>query len=426
MCIVPARDAERMNQLEETPNESGMSAPSFESEARAAFGRFRGALAGLFAALPSGVRTATDVQRAFNVDSKTGWRLHRIGTSLDPLAVGVHLPGKTLIDRALRAAEKHGVAKPIIDAVDSAFAEIEGLIEKYAGDRTTFDSMVSAFATDPADQVDLHHRRAAFRANSHLLGVQSRASILTHILHPNAQDPKKSDLVLLSGSYDKRLLRADARFDSVKVDTYAGRDPSGDVPEPLGDHPSGFLPQFSSGPSPIQSYSTRGRGHAEYAAGGTAVGIPSSTTRIFGNMVRGVGPPDEEGHSGYHRMAASVVNPAELVFMNVLMHRRIFDRRPVSTFILMGKQVDISADPRDYPPSWHLPVRNPAEFIGSGLAAVHTPELPRYTELVTWTLGKVGWDPDVFDVYRIRVEYPVLYSHLIVEFELLPPSARTA
>jgi hypothetical protein len=45
-------------------------------------------------------------------------------------------------------------------------------------------------------------------------------------------------------------------------------------------------------------------------------------------------------------------------------------------------------------------------------------------ELCRYAFERLGWDAERFDVYRCRVEYPVLPSTVVMQFEL--PAAPEA
>ena len=47
-----------------------------------------------------------------------------------------------------------------------------------------------------------------------------------------------------------------------------------------------------------------------------------------------------------------------------------------------------------------------------------TPDVPRYPELVRYALDRAGFDAEKFDVYRCRVEYPVMPSTVALTWEL--------
>ena len=44
--------------------------------------------------------------------------------------------------------------------------------------------------------------------------------------------------------------------------------------------------------------------------------------------------------------------------------------------------------------------------------------MPRYDEMRSFVFERLGWDHAEFDVYRLRVEYPILSTALALSFKL--------
>ena len=60
-------------------------------------------------------------------------------------------------------------------------------------------------------------------------------------------------------------------------------------------------------------------------------------------------------------------------------------------------------------------------YLGQGLSVLPTREVPRYVELARYATDRLGWDADRFDVYRCRIEYPVMPSTVVLRFDLPEP-----
>lgn len=57
-----------------------------------------------------------------------------------------------------------------------------------------------------------------------------------------------------------------------------------------------------------------------------------------------------------------------------------------------------------------LCVEETVTYRGSGASVLNIPEMPRYREAVEYAMGRMGWNLEDYDVYRCRVEYPVVQS----------------
>lgn len=392
----------------------------FEDETRDVLVRLRGALFGLISALPGDVRRAADLSRALDVDTKTSWRLFKIASSTDPLGAGIHVPGRASIKRALKTAERRQVPAEKIGAVADAFDAFEDLVRRVAGDRTTFGTMVSAISDGDDGQTDLTHRRAAFRANSHIWGVQSRAQLVTHILHPSVAKPELFDVGVLQGSFDLRRLRRDATWPIANLSSR--HDKGGAVtsaPRPLDESaPTGFLWRFCDQPSAPLRVGGQAAGYANVELLGDRVGIPSESTYLFGHVMRELVPWYRTEQDTHVRTRASTRTPTELLVFDVLVHHDTFGKVETETSLLS----DVTRDQRVTDPQkceqHRLPTRDEAVYLGQGISLLHAPELPRYTEALEWSLERLGWDPESFHAFRCRAVYPVLPSSVVVEFPL--------
>jgi hypothetical protein len=67
-----------------------------------------------------------------------------------------------------------------------------------------------------------------------------------------------------------------------------------------------------------------------------------------------------------------------------------------------------------------LPFHERITRVDGGAAAAYLRESPRYLELLRAVTEQVGWTLDEFDVYRVRIEYPLLYTALLLTFDLVP------
>lgn len=65
-----------------------------------------------------------------------------------------------------------------------------------------------------------------------------------------------------------------------------------------------------------------------------------------------------------------------------------------------------------------LRINETVTHLGRGLHDMHTPDVPRYGEMLRYTFDRLGWDPKRFDVFRCRVHYPVMHSVVSMRFDL--------
>lgn len=426
------------------PNNQSEYRTEFETAARLALVQLRGALADMLNATPDeagngpkskrqkservgggGIRRAVDIERSLKVDRTTSWRLHKIATAGDPLSVGIHIPGPTSMQRVLKQAAGRLVPQERIEAVRVAYQGVDDIITRYAGDRATFDSIVSGFADDEANQVDLSHRRAAFRGQSHIWGVQARVRMATYIFYPNARKPMYVDGAMLHGYYDLRWLRAGASLTmtSIGVARDQGEDTTA-VVEQLGTNNSriGLLDEFSDDPPPPMQLYDRKDGIVSFELIGNEIGLPASSTCLFGHLAHTAMPSHRTELDRHLRPIVVNKLPAEVMIFNTLLHTGTFGELPASSFLMSElNRIGIPLADAESRRLYELPMKERVIYAGEGIGALHTTELPRYSELLAWVMKRIGMDPNDFQAYHFRAEYPPVPSSVAIEFPLPEP-----
>lgn len=395
--------------------------PTFRTDTIAVMTRLRSALAELVGAVP-GVRKASHMQHALELDPKLAWRIYRIAHAGDILAAGSKVPGPSSMKRFLEAAMNHGVSDRIIDKVQGVYGEFQELVKRHADDRGSFDTLVNGFAQGGA-QIDVADRRAAYRANSNIYGIQARVHLACSMWYPSVNRPDRADAVALRGYIDLRRLRRDASWTVAKLqaiddegnivplNTYRALD--GDE---LASAPS-LLREFGTWPMPdLKTVQTKS-GFVNVDLVGERVGKTSAITCFFGDAVPEMSPRFKDEHDHVLASCAMVRTPVETIVHDVLVHEDLFGEAEPRFYVLSDHSGEIMSD-LDSRTTDILPIHETIEYLGKGPDVLETPDVPRYPEMARHVMEKMGWDGDRFDVYRCRVEYPVMPSSVIVEFEL--------
>jgi hypothetical protein len=104
--------------------------------------------------------------------------------------------------------------------------------------------------------------------------------------------------------------------------------------------------------------------------------------------------------------------PAEVLVLDVLVHRDLFaDGGAFKTDLygdLFGGGPALRYEEADL-----LPLHEPLQRLGTGPEAARTPDIPRYHEMLRYSLDRAGWDGDRFDVYRLRMQYPPIPTTVV-------------
>jgi hypothetical protein len=399
---------------------------AFEEHARRTIHGVRSAVGKLIEALPCDAAQPRDLARALGIDKTLAWKFSRLIRVADPFAAANHVPGSAGIQIFLDAARRGSVPAPLIEAAAESLKEFERLIDVHAADRASLEMMLASCARHGPDRAALTHRRAAFRANSFIWGVQAKTQLKTDFLCPGATRGML-DIATVRGFIDLRRIRANvpwvvARAKFMDDDGQQRRplvresidppsnDPEEDVPVPL-------LHDFCTRPLPHFRRVSRAQGFVDDEIVGGSVGNTAATTYVTGEVVRDAVPYYRDEYNRFGESVARVHTPCEVLVLDQIVHESLF-----SAF---DPQVSVCSElSGEMPPPEHaqdrlaLPVSVAAEYLGKGPAALHTPDVPRYVELGRHVFERLGWDGDRFRVHRLRLAYPPMPAAVAIAHEL--------
>jgi hypothetical protein len=406
---------------------------TLEKQAAATLQRLRAALAGVIAEIRGEVRRPADLERALKLPHTLAWRVFKFANSRDLLTEASKVPGQFAMNKFLEAAGAAGVPERRIRAVKTSLAAFLEVVENHAGDRDSFDSMLSALASEEETPIDLQYRKTAFQGNSHILGIQAKSQLTCQIFHPSAHDPSLIDFAAVRGLIDLRWLRGDATcvISALRVCTSDGVPLMEDAPKALEDHSSGpdslgMLREFCSKTLPRIRMTRMPLGFINTEIIGKAVGNQSVATCILGHVMPQVSPRYATPGNDMHRSLGVVRTPTTVLVHDMLIAEGLFGRVDPKAEVYTDHRADnqsIANRACD-----RLPMQVAVDYLGKGPSAVHTADVPRYEEMLGFAFKRLGWDGEKFDVYRCRVEYPVMPSSVVMQFDLpeAPPPAPEA
>jgi hypothetical protein len=409
--------------LEQVETEFAVAAPAVLS-------RLSAAMRALIDSIPGGASTAAELERSLGVTKKVAWQVHRIAEAREALAAATFVPGADPLRKLLAAAQKRRIPASVRSEIAEAFSEFERLVEQHAGDRANFLSMIGATDSKAGADVDRLHRRACFRAYSHFYGAQIQTRYGVMMVRKDPADRSLDTFVSLRARLGLRRLRSDS---TVVVDRYfvtTGReheDSKIPTPRPLdpvsfAEHGAPILPAFSTRPLPRLQTIEEGSGVSRIELAERAVGVSSAVDLVFGTVTQGVaGPVKDDKPHGFHTMAKTDL-PAALMVLDVFVHAGDYGRLQPELYVYADPGADDSHERRERSPL--LKIRERVEYVGRGLTGTACADLPRYTETVAHLCGGLGWHADEFDVYRLRIEYPLMHTIVRVAFPVPRPDDR--
>lgn len=403
----------------------------FQTDAERVLHQLRTALSEVVASVPGRVSKPTDLQRALRVDLNVCCKVLKAISTPGVLPVGLHLPGIIALRSFLKAARKAGVREAAVDAAVKATDAFNDLVNTHADDRTTFDSMLSSLVvSEDAANITFQHRRATARGQAHLFGMQARAQFKCLLVQPSARDAGMLDLANLTGFISLRLWRP-AQTPIVLTPAYTTNDDGSTTRsvrrEPLGpgaDQGAGatLIDEFCEGPG-VQLRevpTTPGRVLGELV--GVGIGNKAAVTCVEGHLNRAAVPRYKDPGNKIGGHLAEIRVPCDSLFLDLLVREDTFGPLRPTVHMCADHLAELRAPGAS---AWQpLEPYESVEYLGKGASVLYTPEYPRYPELGRYAFERLGWDAERFDVYRCRVEYPVLPSTVAMFFDL--PDAPSA
>lgn len=406
----------------------------FRQGAFAALRQLRSAVSAVISGIPAvpGRRTiasAADLQRILEVPTTLAWKVHKLAYSTDPAADIESIPGQAAFKRFLQAAEEAGVPHPSLQSAASAVDEFEDFVKSHAGDRRTFESMVSGLAEDGSEKMDLAHKRAAFKAQSHFLGLQAKTHLGCFVYRPSEADPDQLDWLIVRGMVGLRRLRQNAswiisRTRVVNDDGTMRHSYTREPLDPKNDETHGIslLREFCSRPLPKLRRVTAGLGFMNVEVVGEGVGNSSAQTCFVADVYRKAFVRYRDEHNATQASVTHVRTPCEALLADVLVYEGTFGDPNTNAIA----QLNVFSDHRVVDPVVtggvrecdRLTVSESVTYLGKGVEAMHTPDVPRYPEMIGQSLARLGWEARKFDVYRCRIEFPIMPSSVVVQFDL--------
>lgn len=415
------------------------SAPAFQQETANVLARLRSALIELLSVPVGGIHKSLDVQKHYGVDAKLSWQIFRMISCPDPLQLAPFVPAAGPLRRLLAAAKKRGAPEALVSAAAAAHEAFERHIRTHAGDRTTFDAMLDDVThSDAAQQANLLHRRSIVEGYQHILGVQLDVLVRAFLAHPGSS-PGICDFASLRAKIGLRRLRPQLPLVVDRSKMMSGGETDEFVrdaldPDAARTYGAPVIPSFCSASLPHLRSQRMPDGRTLAELTGDAVGRLGSVDLTFGHAWRNV--PLDRAQSGPFRGrfgfgGSTAFNlPARLAILDTFVHRPTFGRME-HELAMWGQTMNLSESSPELAGAPQLPCRERVVFLGSGAAAARTAEATRYVEMLQFTTRRLGWDLEEFDVYRIRIEYPLTFTAVTCTFtipgsETWPDASRLA
>lgn len=400
----------------------------FESECRARVGQLRTAFIELYDNIGADPSSPQDVARKLKLNKTLAWNVARLLQAADALTAVNHVPGSSSLEKVIQATVRKGADAKAVAKARTAVDDFHRMIQSHAGDRPTLDLIIDGADSTQNNRLELS-RKLAFRGNSGLYGVQARTRVVCNFLAPNPDDPTRLDMASLSGYSGFRRLRPSVRWPIFVVRAWSARQqedqltaPGWEPIEPSEDAAQGFpiIRSSTAGNAPKIHTVETGEGR-NFVLGEGPVGNEGAFDCFWGEFMRKAVNAFAERPTDVGEFGAAITAPVEHLVLDLIVDRRLeFALKP--EMLVFGRIFATGQPSGEREDPNLLPIHEaPVEIPGSP-PAVGTALIPRYSELVTKTYERLGWDPSQFRGIRLLLDFPPLGSSVILRFTLPPPS----
>jgi hypothetical protein len=381
----------------------------FADASAAVITQVRAALSELVAALPGPVTRAVDIERQLQVDRKLAWRIFRVVQS-SGLSEAANIPARPVIRRLLAAAEVQGIPEAVVRRVSEASECFERFASRHGGSREDLIALVARMSGEESERFDIKMRKAFFRAGAHLWGVQAQLQVRT-MIHAAPPDGYRGG-VLVAG--DIGLQRRDpSRALVVSARLRAHFDEDGEAVRPDGPAAAGgpeLMPEYCTQPLPAMAPqpSVEGRMETEmiFPVSGRAGGITLYTCCSV--------PGAEDVPSGVDSEMFITI-PTEALVLDVMLsagwsdpstaRAAVYGRRHHPEHVEEKRSADL------------FPQHETVSYLGALENIPPVAGAPYHQAAVRDVVGRYGWGGMRFDVYRCRIEYPVLHTLIALRID---------
>lgn len=397
---------------------------SFAEETEQTLRKLRGAVVETLGSLGLNNARPQDIARQLGLDKSLAWKIARIAQANDPYAMYQHIPGPTGIDIFLQTAERRGAPPDVLQEVRSSVVNLDQLVHVHAGDRATFELMLSAYSKDGQRDAVIEHRKLLFKGASSVWGVQAFAEFLSYVVQPVEPGSDRCDIACVKGFIDLRRLRPDVPWrlcrsrcssdDGINTAKMNTRVPIDE--KYIGKSSPPLLEQFCSSPLPTLRRSELGDGYVQDELVEGPIGNTGAVTCITGELLKNVISTKQVDQSERGHWTCSIESPVEWLIFDLIVHESLIPLMPPSVTIYskLGSGPEV---PEPGARRIKLPAFEQMEDLGQPAVGQIT-QVPLHREMLTHTFEKLGWNARKFRGYRASIAYPVIASTVVLEHKL--------
>lgn len=389
---------------------------AFETSARDVAQRLQSALGELVTRGAGRVRKAVELQQRLGIDRNLAWKVFRVISAENLLAEADKVPGWPTMQRLLEAAGDRGVPPEVLERVTEAFEAFQTFVQEHAGDRDSFGAIAAALVPEQSDPFGVAYRKTLFQVQSQLIGRKSETVCRCHFYYGGMDGAEQEECVAI-GSFGTRPLRRGITIRIGMQVTPPDHDSSGQKKSRITTPVPVLLREFCRGSLPPAESATAGE------LGQTSIQLDDLGKNGSVDWAMYARSPSPKSHEFFSKILLS--GPCEMLYADILVPAGQSDPSTMASSVYYGMaspEQSVFERPEDL-----VPIREVMSYRGKIRASeiVPIPEAPRYAEMIRQVARLIGVTDSEFDLYRYRIEYPILYSATLQTVDRAKPPSST-
>lgn len=349
------------------------------------------------------------------IDKGSASRLLSAIRARDPLAVAFRVPGPEVLERVIRVAVATGVATGVVSRARQAVAELEAIINRFPGGRTTFNGIVSSYLPEAKTRLYASTKQTLYRGYSQLKGYSVDVDFTTIFMQPQASS-EYVEYTVVSGVLGLRRLRPDAVIQlsaHVIGDNNLGWRCTTLEGLPIDDINAARLDDFcSSHPAEVAATQIGTATVTTVLEHNTSLTAPVDL--VLGHRHRLPAPKQDSGRlSG---AGVEVDKPIRLLQFDMFVHTDLYrGLHPEAILVDTAFRGLVNLnDPsrlRD-----RIETIDTVEHLGRGFARARASHIGRYTDLLRHVCSYTGCCEADFRGFRLLLNYPIYGTQATLAF----------
>lgn len=338
----------------------------------------------------------------------------------DPLAVVHRMPGPDPLRRWVRAAGRRGATAATVEAALQAVDAFDALISAEGSDRSSFDAQLVAWLPEARRTLELRRRQAVFRGLSELEGISCHLDLSTIVMHPS-RSGRHVDLLSIQARTGIVALRPGLRSKFVTERVTASELSQARHPVTLDgvdpfESPQGVrLDAYCVAP-PAQVEVVQHGDRIHYLLGTHGHGPNAEVDFVIAELNPEEFALHDEPRGGGTFFTHLTRTPTRRGVLDVILHPDLAPSAlpEVLHYRNLGEPQATPHDPaREID---RIETTDPVLHTRGDVGGLRLPGLPRYGELLTDVLARLGWRQDNALLYRAECAYPVPGTQIALHF----------